>query len=335
MRCHSFLQNYSLLCAATTVFGLAVGFGATSAEAISILIESVTATNDLENLIAGDEITLGIVYSNPDSDPVAGLGVEAFGWDTSVLSIARVEVADSAFSQAFASTPSGIVGLGGLPNIATGSADPPPAESDSYQIFNGITITPTIATGTNDVGVSGSLISEGDVHALVTFMVLCGGSTTVQVGGIADRGDAEVLVFPGSPTQVVTRDTNVASLDIVTGGPPLAVPDPPIVPPDTNVPDTTPPDDLPDPDLPDIDPPSTELPQAGAPEEPVTVIDLTLLRAGPPGPDGTIMYFTSDGILVTTTSGGFDAPPIPEPTTAMLSLIGLALMAATSRRREL
>ena len=237
-RCQRLRRKYRLFFAATTVFGLAVSFGATSAAAISISIESVTATNDLENLIAGDEITLGIVYSNPDADYVAGLGVKAFGWDTSVLSIARVEVADNAFNQAFATTPEGIGGIGGLPNFATGAFDPTDEGSDSYQIFNGIAIVPTMGTSTQDVGVSGALISEGDVHALVTFMVLGGGSATVQIGGIADRGDSKVLVFPGSPTQVVTRDTNVASLDIVAGGPPLAVPDPPIVPPDTNVPDT-------------------------------------------------------------------------------------------------
>ena len=189
----------------------------TSAAAISVSIANVRPTRGLDNLSAGNEVTIDIVHSNADGDPVAGLDIEAFGWNTSVLRISNVEVTDSVFNEALIPTPSGVVSIGGLSNVANKPFDQTGGDPGYHQILNAISITPTMGTGGNDVGISGGLISEGDVHARVSFVVLCGGSTTIQVRGLSARGDVEVLVFEGPPRTVVARDTNVARVDLVIG----------------------------------------------------------------------------------------------------------------------
>ena len=267
------------------------------AAAVTVSIVRASATQGLDALAVGDTLTIDVVLSNDASSEISGIGVQAFGWDPTVLRGTSLEVAESVFNMTVLSTPTGPGAIGGLPNSihpnVNLAGDPllRAVERQQFHLMNAISLTPATGTGENDIGIGGGLIRDGDVHARLTFEVIGGGTTAVEVGSLRSNGD--VVVY----SNLESEETAIARLELTADGPVF-------VPPAEPAPEPPPVFD-PEPEPPAVVPP-------------VTTIGGDRFGSGETGEITSISFSAA----------------VPEPSAALLYLVGLTGFAAVARGRR-
>lgn len=162
---------------------------------------SATAT-----IPVGATVTIEIQMINDNLDPIGAIGALAFGFDPGTASFSNGDAVGTATNTSLLDLgSSGLLPQGGIQSGA-GTAGSAPAASPNAPAnrvilgnnlpgnqgptenailwFNGIQATlPTpLGSEANDIGLSGQLITAGDVHARLTFDAVSEGSTTIEIG---------------------------------------------------------------------------------------------------------------------------------------------------------
>lgn len=177
----------------------------TVASALGISIVDVTTSGASTSVLQpGETITFDLRLENATNEQVSGLEVLVTGFDTpgttaavsSGLQLVGGAVATSAFDA--------ITGLGGLPNVRTAPTtrwqlnlfNP---EAVRTSLFLSASLAPSLGDGSQDLGVDGNLVGNGDVHFRVTYQLM---PTTIATQNIVlnfgtDATFGAVAVGPG------------------------------------------------------------------------------------------------------------------------------------------
>ena len=174
------------------------------ADALGFVISDIRSTGaSTTELASGDVITFDLRLENPDFVPLNILGAVAFDYDDG-LRFEGGEAANSFFNPFLVA---GVVPFGGFPNTAapmserlffTGVRSPGDTELGlGVRVLSGIRVNPITADGSNDRGIDGRLISEGDVHLRLSFRAI----------EVEDLTEVTIQFGNGDPTASGRRPT--------------------------------------------------------------------------------------------------------------------------------
>jgi uncharacterized repeat protein (TIGR01451 family) len=181
----------------------------TVASALGISIVNVSSTGASTSVLQnGDQITFDLRLENSGGVDVNGLDVVVTGFDTpgttnvisSRLQLVDGSLATSAFSTVFVPA---VGSLGGLANVRTGPTqvwaidliNPQPVRTS---LFAGASLTSSNGNASQDTGINGELIANGDVHFRVTYVLanLRGNSQNLVLNFGTDASLGHIAVGP-------------------------------------------------------------------------------------------------------------------------------------------
>lgn len=149
-----------------------------SANALNLVIDSVTSSDGDPTIVDWREvITIDLRLENPTNQEVFGLGLGVYGQDEGLQGSTEGDRILFLGGASAARVLNPVPGFGGVDNTLgapeqrggpTGPLQPPTPLT--IQLFDGITtVAGANGDGSNDVGVDGAFVGDGDVHFRVQF----------------------------------------------------------------------------------------------------------------------------------------------------------------------